>query len=49
MKRVFDEAMRCSVLAPFAARVNYEKDMNVQGYNIPKGVSIHKVNELDNC
>ncbi|XP_070554394.1 cytochrome P450 20A1-like isoform X3 [Ptychodera flava] len=38
IKRVFNESMRCSVLAPFAARVNYEEDVDVQGYTIPKGI-----------
>ncbi|XP_070554393.1 cytochrome P450 20A1-like isoform X2 [Ptychodera flava] len=40
IKRVFNESMRCSVLAPFAARVNYEEDVDVQGYTIPKGTSV---------
>ncbi|XP_077869008.1 cytochrome P450 20A1-like [Saccoglossus kowalevskii] len=36
MRCVFDESIRCSVLAPFAARVNMNADMVVQGYTIPK-------------
>nr|XP_006821880.1 PREDICTED: cytochrome P450 20A1-like [Saccoglossus kowalevskii] len=40
MRCVFDESMRCSVLAPFAARVNMHADMVVQGYTIPKGTPV---------
>nr|XP_006821877.1 PREDICTED: cytochrome P450 20A1-like [Saccoglossus kowalevskii] len=36
MRCVFDESIRCSVLAPFAARINMNADMVVQGYTIPK-------------
>ncbi|XP_077978290.1 cytochrome P450 20A1-like [Glandiceps talaboti] len=39
-KQVLDEAMRCSILAPFAARVNYDRDMRVLGYTIPKGTGV---------
>ncbi|XP_077997361.1 cytochrome P450 20A1-like [Glandiceps talaboti] len=39
-KQVFDEAMRCSVITPFAARVNYKKDMDIQGFTIPKGTAV---------
>ncbi|XP_077997365.1 cytochrome P450 20A1-like [Glandiceps talaboti] len=39
-KQVFDEAMRCAVIAPFAARVNNVKDMKIQGFTIPKGTAV---------
>nr|XP_006824107.1 PREDICTED: cytochrome P450 20A1-like [Saccoglossus kowalevskii] len=37
MRQVIDETIRCSVLSPFGARVNLEKDMTIQGYTILKG------------
>ncbi|XP_070558923.1 cytochrome P450 20A1-like [Ptychodera flava] len=40
LKRVLNEAIRCSVLAPFAARVNNEEDMKVSEYTIEKGTGI---------
>ncbi|XP_070560164.1 cytochrome P450 20A1-like isoform X2 [Ptychodera flava] len=40
LKRVMDETIRCSVLAPMAARVNYEEDMKVVDYIIPKGSGV---------
>ncbi|XP_070560255.1 cytochrome P450 20A1-like [Ptychodera flava] len=40
LKRVLDETLRCAVLAPFAARVNYEADMKVLDYTIPKGAGV---------
>ncbi|XP_070560135.1 cytochrome P450 20A1-like [Ptychodera flava] len=40
LKRVIDETIRCSVLAPFAARVNFEEDMKVLDYTIPKGTGV---------
>ncbi|XP_077997363.1 cytochrome P450 20A1-like [Glandiceps talaboti] len=40
LKRVFDETLRCAVIAPFAARVNYEKEMKIQGFTIPKGTGV---------
>ncbi|XP_070560211.1 cytochrome P450 20A1-like [Ptychodera flava] len=39
-KRVIDETLRCSVFAPFAARVNYEEDTKVLDYTIPKGAGV---------
>ncbi|XP_070571316.1 cytochrome P450 20A1-like [Ptychodera flava] len=40
LKRVIDETIRCSVLGLFAARVNYEEDMKVLDYTIPKGTGV---------
>ncbi|XP_070565167.1 cytochrome P450 20A1-like [Ptychodera flava] len=39
-KRVLDESIRCSVLAPFTARINYDEDMEVLGYRIEKGAGV---------
>ncbi|XP_006824105.1 cytochrome P450 20A1-like [Saccoglossus kowalevskii] len=36
MRQVIDKSMRCSLIAPFGARVKIKKDMNIQGYTIPK-------------
>ncbi len=37
---MIDETLRCSVLAPFAARVSEERDWSVGGHLIPKGTPI---------
>eukprot|EP00117_Sycon_ciliatum_P030889 scpid61164/ scgid3214/ Cytochrome P450 20A1 len=38
-RRVVDESLRCSVLAPWAARV-FDEDIELNGYTIPAGSSI---------
>ncbi len=40
VRQVIDETLRCSVLAPFAARVSEERDWSVGGHLIPKGTPI---------
>ncbi|XP_006824109.1 cytochrome P450 20A1-like [Saccoglossus kowalevskii] len=40
MSQVIDESMRCSLIAPFGARVNNKIDMTIQGYTIPKGTPV---------
>ena len=39
LKQVFDETLRCSVLAPFAARY-LDEDIQLGGYQIPAGTPI---------
>ena len=39
LKQVFDETLRCSVLAPFAARY-LDEDIQLSGYQIPAGTPI---------
>ena len=40
MKQVLNETLRCSILAPFAARVQ-DVDIELGGHKIAAGVSIY--------
>lgn len=40
LRQVFDETLRCSVLAPFAARVVDHEDITIKGFSIPAGTPI---------
>jgi cytochrome P450 len=40
MRQVLDETLRCSQLAPFAARVQ-DFEIELGGHKVPAGVSVH--------